>query len=311
AFLNLQEFPGFSSVRPSLIRHASTVVPYKYHVFTEAKGRRLVVRRKEIAFFSHCWDLPLDQCPPRPGLLDGPHPDTADRTKLRHMKACLEDAPPSVRYIWVDMLCVPLGESRRRRAAGRTVPFFVQNSGSFYILASDSASLERHKKRAWCRLEALCAACPYQPCQVASAFSAKPTWNSKAARFVYDTIDCFVSTWEKGLRDETKSSCGNDLAAAGFLRDPVAGKMSDPQDRHIVAEAALGAINAMELCGRMDPAVASPLRLSCKRVLYGSQGWEGEDGDKEEVMSLLSEKTGGGTLPNSSDGRFSRRRGVI
>lgn len=61
AFLNLQEFPGYTTVRPSLVRHASTVVPYECHVFTEAKGRRLVVRRKEIAFFSHCWDLPPDQ----------------------------------------------------------------------------------------------------------------------------------------------------------------------------------------------------------------------------------------------------------
>lgn len=60
-FLNLQEFPGYSSVRPCLIRHVSTLVPYECHVFTGAKGRRITVRRKEIAFFSHCWDLPPDQ----------------------------------------------------------------------------------------------------------------------------------------------------------------------------------------------------------------------------------------------------------
>lgn len=61
AFLNLQDFPGYTSVRPCLVRHVSTVVPYACHVFADAKGRRLVVRRKEIAFFSHCWDLPPDQ----------------------------------------------------------------------------------------------------------------------------------------------------------------------------------------------------------------------------------------------------------
>lgn len=61
AFLNLQEFPGFSSMRPCLIRHVSSLVPYECHVFTGAKGRRITVRRKEIAFFSHCWDLPPDQ----------------------------------------------------------------------------------------------------------------------------------------------------------------------------------------------------------------------------------------------------------
>lgn len=60
-FLNLQEFPGYTSVRPCLIRHVSTVVPYECHVFVGAKGRRMVVRRKEIAFFSHCWDLPPDK----------------------------------------------------------------------------------------------------------------------------------------------------------------------------------------------------------------------------------------------------------
>lgn len=48
-----------------------------------------------------------------------------------------------------------------------------KSSGRFYVLAPDSPSLERHKKRAWCRLEALCAACPYQPCQLESAFSVK------------------------------------------------------------------------------------------------------------------------------------------
>lgn len=60
-FLNLQEFPGYTSVRPCLVRHVSTVVPYECHVFVGAKGRRIVVRRKEIAFFSHCWDLPPDK----------------------------------------------------------------------------------------------------------------------------------------------------------------------------------------------------------------------------------------------------------
>lgn len=60
-FLNLQEFPGYSSVRPCLVRHVSTLVPYECHVFTGAKGHRITVRRNEVAFFSHCWDLPPDQ----------------------------------------------------------------------------------------------------------------------------------------------------------------------------------------------------------------------------------------------------------
>lgn len=61
AFLRLPEFPGYSRVRSSLVRHVSTVVPYECHVFADCRGRRLVVRRSEIAFFSHCWDLPRDQ----------------------------------------------------------------------------------------------------------------------------------------------------------------------------------------------------------------------------------------------------------
>lgn len=71
-------------------------------------------------------DGPASQCPPKPGLLEGPHPDTPDSAKLRHMKACLEDAPPSIQYVWLDMLCVQLAEPTRRRAAGRSIPFFVQ-----------------------------------------------------------------------------------------------------------------------------------------------------------------------------------------
>ncbi|CAM9780422.1 unnamed protein product, partial [Pylaiella littoralis] len=285
-FLNLQEFPGYSSVRPCLVRHVSTLVPYECHVFTGAKGHRITVRRNEVAFFSHCWDLPPDQCPPRPDLLDGPHPDTPDRTKLQHMKACLEEAPSSVQYVWVDMLCVPLAQSKRRRASGRSVPYFVQNSGRFYILAPDAAGLQRHKKRAWCRLEALCAACPYRPCHVESAFSAKPAWNSASARFVYDSVDCFVTTWDKGIRHEARVSGSDEFIAAGFLGDPVAGKLSDPKDRQDIAEATLRAVNAMESSGRIAPDVAKRLRFSSKKVLYGSQGWEGRAADEEELRSL-------------------------
>lgn len=61
AFLRLPEFPGYSRVRASLVRFISTLVPYKCHVFCDVGGRRLVVRRREIAFFSHCWDLPRHQ----------------------------------------------------------------------------------------------------------------------------------------------------------------------------------------------------------------------------------------------------------
>lgn len=60
-FLNLAEFPGYASIRASLVTYVSTVVPYECHVFVDARGKRIVVRRKEIAFFSHCWDLPLEQ----------------------------------------------------------------------------------------------------------------------------------------------------------------------------------------------------------------------------------------------------------
>eukprot|EP00903_Cladosiphon_okamuranus_P011957 g11230.t1 len=318
AFLNLQEFPCYTSVRPCLVRHVSTVVPYECHVFAGAKGRRLVVRRKEIAFFSHCWDLPPDQCPPKPELLDGPHPDTPDGTKLRHMKACLQEAPESVQYVWADMLCAPLADSKRRRAAGRSVPFFVQNSGRFYALAPDSPSLERYKKRAWCRLEALCAACPYQPCQLESAFSVKPAWNSSAARYVYDAVEFFVSIWEKGSRYEERLGGCDELEAAGFLRDPVIGKLSDPKDRQDIAEATLGAVNAMELAGQITEATAKLVRFSAKRVLYGSQGLEGHGAEEEEGLSLRSDQTsgggsgGGGAVADvRADGRFSRKRGVI
>lgn len=57
----MSEFQGYTSVRPSLLRYACTVVPYECHVFADTRGKKLVVRRSEIAFFSHCWDLPRDQ----------------------------------------------------------------------------------------------------------------------------------------------------------------------------------------------------------------------------------------------------------
>lgn len=65
--------------------------------------------------------------------------------------------------------------------------------------------------------------------------------------------------------------------------------MSDQNDRRDVAEAAFGAISAMELCGRMDPGVAKPMRYSCKKLLYGSQGWEGDRQDQEELLSIRSD----------------------
>eukprot|EP00904_Undaria_pinnatifida_P004223 jgi/Undpi1/13801/HiC_scaffold_9.g03452.m1 len=183
AFLNLREFPGFASARPSLVRYVSTVVPYECHVFATARERRLVVRQKEIAFFSHCWDLPPEQ----------------------------------------------------------------------------------------------------------------PPYGSAKARFVFDSVECILSMWNKGDREEECLSWGK-LSAAGLLADPVDGKLSDPDDRRDVAEAAIGAIGAMELSGRMDPSIAKPMRYSCKKLLYGSQGWEGDRQDEEDLLSIRSDKISrGGT----------------
>ena len=60
-------------------------------------------------------------------------------------------------------------------AVGPLPPSLVGNesSGRVYIFVDDSSGLQRYKSRAWCRLEALCAACPHQPSQVESAFSPK------------------------------------------------------------------------------------------------------------------------------------------
>lgn len=91
-------------------------------------------------------------------------------------------------------------------------------------------------------------------------------------------------------------------------------QLSDPKDRQDIAEATLGAVDAMELSGRIDPDAAKRLRFSSKRVLYGSQGWEGRDADEEEMRSLQSGKNSGGTGRANSvitDGHFSRKRGVI
>lgn len=71
----------------------------------------------------------------------------------------------------------------------------------------------------------------------------------------------------------------------------------------------------MELSGRIDPDSAKRLRFSSKRVLYGSQGWEGRGADEEEMSSLQSGNSGGGggggANSITTDGLFSRKRGDI
>jgi len=96
---------------------------------------------------------------------------------------------------------------------------------------------------------------------------------------------------------------------AGIDVDYKKTKLSDPRDRKDVAESAVSAVDVMEMSGRINPAVAKIVRFSAKRVLYGSQGWEGQEADEEELLSLQSEKTGGGSASKgmSSDGRFSRK----
>lgn len=59
-------------------------------------------------------------------------------------------------------------------------------------------------------------------------------------------------------------------------------------------------INAMEMSGRMDSEMAKPLRLTCKRVLYGLQGWEGQGEDGEEAPSLALETSGSPTCTATS-----------
>lgn len=59
--MGLKEFPGYGAVRSSLLHYVSTVAPHECYVFAEARGRRLVVKRKEIVFFSHCWELLPDK----------------------------------------------------------------------------------------------------------------------------------------------------------------------------------------------------------------------------------------------------------
>lgn len=68
----------------------------------------------------------------------------------------------------------------------------------------------------------------------------------------------------------------------------------------------------MELAGRIDAAAAKLARFSAKRVLYGSQGWEGHGAEEEEVLSLSSETIGtvGAVADVRADGRFSRKRAV-
>lgn len=42
---------------------------------------------------------------------------------------------------------------------------------------------------------------------------------------MYDAVEFFASTWEKGTRHEERLTGRDELEAAGFLRDPVIGKV--------------------------------------------------------------------------------------
>lgn len=42
---------------------------------------------------------------------------------------------------------------------------------------------------------------------------------------MYDSVEIFVSTWEKGNRFEESLTGRDELEAAGFLQDPVIGKV--------------------------------------------------------------------------------------
>lgn len=82
-------------------------------------------------------------------------------------------------------------------------------------------------------------------------------------------------------------------------------QLSDINDRPDVAESALAAVNEMELSGRMEPGIAKPLRFSCKKVIFGSQGWEGDSDDEQEALSRESDKP-----KREGAGLFSRARRV-
>lgn len=56
----------------------------------------------------------------------------------------------------------------------------------------------------------------------------EPACNSTGARYVYDSVECFLSTWENGARVEETLNGGGDLSTAGFLNDAVLGKVSLP-----------------------------------------------------------------------------------
>lgn len=56
----------------------------------------------------------------------------------------------------------------------------------------------------------------------------KPPHDSAKARFVNDSVECFLSTWNKGARDEARLGWDK-LSSAGFLKDPVEGLVSNIQ----------------------------------------------------------------------------------
>lgn len=51
--------------------------------------------------------------------------------------------------------------------------------------------------------------------------------DDKGGGFVYDAVECWLSVWDGGSRVETGLGGGEALAKAGFLGDPVVGKVKN------------------------------------------------------------------------------------
>lgn len=49
----------------------------------------------------------------------------------------------------------------------------------------------------------------------------------------------------------------------------------------------------MEVSGLVNTGVAKRVRFSCRKVLFGDQGWEGDRDDEMEMRSLPSDTTRG------------------
>jgi len=153
--------------------HSSTTTPHSPTIATAAAShsgstfgtsglRGVYVSRGEVAFVSHRW---LDGNASEAD--GGAHPDDKLNSKLTHLKSLVNKYKNSIKYWWVDFMCVPQNNPEATMTAIFSLPHYVKCCSKFFVLIDDQHSNDRYHMKSWnqsgwCRLERLAACAPFE-----------------------------------------------------------------------------------------------------------------------------------------------------